>query len=824
MANRYYVGPAAGAWNLNANWSAASGGAGGASFPIAGDNAFLDAGSAGNGPTLTVAAACDQLDCTGFTGALDLGGFALTIAKTVFKLVAGMTLSAGAANPALDFTAVAGAVAITSAGKDLGSIRCGNAGAGGTYQLQDALAVLRDVDLVNGTFQFNNQNAVISRDLLLKATLAAASVVLGSGTIEIRRNIDSLVANAINAASAGTSTVKLTGDGGIIFHGATTITFYRLEIASAGKTTTFSQLAAAHVNCVVVQGLKLQGGAVTVAGAFLNYFDWLMVNFLSTSDPTLVDAVATTTCQCPIRVFGQTGAVGTFTLNLPSAMSVPGTYVTSPPLSLGFTGLAVPSYLKLGRVVSITGNLYFLGAVAPAASGYFDLNGFNLTVSGIMGTPSGYAGLGVIVGNATLSIGQDFVILGTGVMPAYTTYILDISAGGTVAIGRDLLVTSAIRNTIKLLGTLAVGRNWDTSIMPGWFFAEPDAGTVQFTAAGPFTIAAYSAERWPTVNILGGGSITLPNGFNCYNLIITAGLVTAGNPLIVRNVLNNNGTINLGSNPVYIGGGFINTGTVNGLATANVLLYGALVRLSGFNPITLTMYPTCSRLQLESAMNITTFIILDRPTPGIVYYLAGATFNIGTFNSQISAPDGCVQFVSSVPGLAYKWRVTVLTSLANIWPRDNDASTSPVPPVGGLSNRDLGNNIGWTLNTKGLAKLITDDVGTDQLAANNIGPFQYCWLVGTSVVNLTAIAAAFAAGANNWHRKTNIPFAILDNLKLGSTYYFAIGLLDDRNRRQTPNVVGGDYTSLLITQGESGGGGGGGHKSAVASSKTPWPG
>jgi hypothetical protein len=314
-----------------------------------------------------------------------------------------------------------------------------------------------------------------------------------------------------------------------------------------------------------------------------------------------------------------------------------------------------------------------------------------------------------------------------------------------------------------------------------------------------------------------GGSTTLPNGFDCQTIDIIAGLITVGTSLVIRGVISNAGTLNLGTGTIFAGGGILNTGTINGLATANVVLTGGFERLSGFNPTNLVMTPQCNRLQLESSMTIGTFTIQDRPTPGIVVHLAVGTFNIGTLNSQVQAPDGCVQFVSSIPNTRYVWRVTgAITSLSQIWPRDCDASTSPVAPVGGLSNKDLGNNLGWTLNTKGMAKLITDDVGIDLLADNNIGPIQYCWLVDTSVANLTARAAAFAAGANNWHRKTNIPFAMLDNLNLLTTYYFALALVDDRGRRLTPNVGGGDYQSLTVTQSEGESSGGGQHNLAVS--------
>lgn len=67
MADRYLV--VAGNWNADANWSATDGGAGGASFPVAGDNAYITATSGTKQVTVNVNSACAVLDCTGSTSA-----------------------------------------------------------------------------------------------------------------------------------------------------------------------------------------------------------------------------------------------------------------------------------------------------------------------------------------------------------------------------------------------------------------------------------------------------------------------------------------------------------------------------------------------------------------------------------------------------------------------------------------------------------------------------------------------------------------------------------------------------------------------------------
>ncbi len=75
-ADRYSV--ATGNWNLNSTWSATSGGAAGASFPVAGDNVFIEGGF-----TVTTAAitACANLSiANGST--LTVGGFDITVSGT----------------------------------------------------------------------------------------------------------------------------------------------------------------------------------------------------------------------------------------------------------------------------------------------------------------------------------------------------------------------------------------------------------------------------------------------------------------------------------------------------------------------------------------------------------------------------------------------------------------------------------------------------------------------------------------------------------------------------------------------------------------------
>ncbi|GJM29013.1 MAG: hypothetical protein DHS20C17_16480 [Cyclobacteriaceae bacterium] len=89
-ADRYWIAAGPANWNNAANWSASSGGAGGASVPVAGDNAIFD----GNGLGIcgiNVNVNVDGIDVrAGFSGFITQGsGFTITIGTNNFQQAAG---------------------------------------------------------------------------------------------------------------------------------------------------------------------------------------------------------------------------------------------------------------------------------------------------------------------------------------------------------------------------------------------------------------------------------------------------------------------------------------------------------------------------------------------------------------------------------------------------------------------------------------------------------------------------------------------------------------------------------------------------------------
>jgi hypothetical protein len=94
MANRYWVG-GTGTWNLvnTANWSATSGGAGGASVPVAADAVFFDFNSGGGTVTLAQDVTHTIIGLAGFTGTLDFNSKTISLSGSGTTVVSAGTVT-----------------------------------------------------------------------------------------------------------------------------------------------------------------------------------------------------------------------------------------------------------------------------------------------------------------------------------------------------------------------------------------------------------------------------------------------------------------------------------------------------------------------------------------------------------------------------------------------------------------------------------------------------------------------------------------------------------------------------------------------------------
>lgn len=187
-------------------------------IPGAGDDVKLDATS-GN-VTLNAAFSCLTFDCTGYTGTLTHNsGITLTVAGSLFKLVAGMTYTLGSAtSSALAFTqSSAGVVSITTGGKTLGNVTTasGLTVSSATYQLQGTTTVGATASWIHNAGTLDSNSQAWSVGLFQSNNSNTRTITLGSSSVTLTGGVTSTVWNTNTVTgltfTAGTSTITLTG-------------------------------------------------------------------------------------------------------------------------------------------------------------------------------------------------------------------------------------------------------------------------------------------------------------------------------------------------------------------------------------------------------------------------------------------------------------------------------------------------------------------------------------------------------------------------------------------------------------------------------------
>ena len=236
MADRFWVG-GSGSWDATSttNWSATSGGAGGASAPTSADDVYFDVNSnVGTGAfTVTVTgtmaspALCRDFTASGLDGALTF-----TMGATAWLDCFGsMTLPAtnfsvsGTAGARIRFTATTTGKTITTNGVTL-ALGGSNSnidfnGVGGEWTLGSALTVGGSINIFNGTFITANYNLTANINFFFAISSGSRAVYLGSSAVSVTGTFgNSGTANTTGLTwDAGTSTISF-GNSGAVFNGS----------------------------------------------------------------------------------------------------------------------------------------------------------------------------------------------------------------------------------------------------------------------------------------------------------------------------------------------------------------------------------------------------------------------------------------------------------------------------------------------------------------------------------------------------------------------------------------------------------------------------
>lgn len=364
-ASRFLVAGGTGNWNSTTNWAASSGAGSGASFPVAGDDVNIDAGSGTANITVNVASACSTITViNAYTGTWTETNTITTTGNVTWG--SGMTIT-GAGNWIWN-----GSATITSNGKTFsGGLTI--SGAGMTITLSGDCTINGAVDhtTTGTTCTINNNNF----KLLGNYTASSGRLLAGSATLLV-------------AGTTGTSTLNCSGtvSNPVVFNSTNAISI--AAWGQAGGSITYTAASS-----ITSTGLLSITGSLTLNVSAIN---WNSVLFNASTTYTLS---------------GILNVTGTLTLN------------TSPTFSGAFDincgSLTVGSS---GGIVTMSGNINSSGTISSGAATITTFNGaFNVNASGSVtigtnwsGTATlNYTGTGTFGGATSASILQMNTIINT---------------------------------------------------------------------------------------------------------------------------------------------------------------------------------------------------------------------------------------------------------------------------------------------------------------------------------------------------------------------------------------------------------------------------
>lgn len=281
MANRYWVG-GAGTWDATTttNWSASSGGAGGASAPTSSDSVIFDTLSNATAYTVTLGTNAVCLDMT--VGKPLAGNVTMSLSATaVINCYGSLTLAAtgitwtGTSGSKLFFLATSTGKTITSNGVNLGSTYLTLNGVGGGWSLGSAFLSGGTFAITTGTFDTANYNLTIYNFL---ANAGTKTISLGSSTVTITAapfGTEWLMTSATTTFNCGTSLITFTNriygfnSGGQTYNNISFLTAQNVSTGVSGgaficNNLTFRKYSALGLGLFVIYNNITVNGTFTI--------------------------------------------------------------------------------------------------------------------------------------------------------------------------------------------------------------------------------------------------------------------------------------------------------------------------------------------------------------------------------------------------------------------------------------------------------------------------------------------------------------------------------------------------------------------------------
>ena len=547
MADRYWVG-GSGTWNTSSttNWSATSGGAGGASVPTVADNVFFDQAAT---YTVTMTGALNCLNITvsagtvtfanGTSPTLNVRGSMTLVAGTVWSATGDITFSATTAGQTITTNGTTISAAITFSGT------------GGVWTLGSALTTTSTITVNLGHLNTSTSNYSITAARISAAASSNVTLTLNASTVTLSSTTP-WTFNSPGTLSAGTSTINITSAAGCTFTGGSR-TYYNVAFTGAptlathtvniNDSNTFTNLSFTSPSTEVTYTVDFKAPQ-TITGTFSGSGSQVNKRILYTATVFSPYNPQTITLGSPATISNadfRNLAFATSTVNATTGGSDCGNN----------SGITFPApktvYWNLAG-----SNTWWSNGWASTPSGTPDISNYPLAQDTAAFTDSG-AVTSIILNDATKTIGT-----------------IDMSA-------RTLAMTVNLAATTKICGS--------------WYNG---AGT---TFSGTGSISFFGRAGSP--NYISGNGVTFTNDIISTDKITNITLLSNVTLTSARGVSLARGTLSLGS---YT----LTTGTFSGTNTDNPVTYPLIA--FGTGNITLigsgTVFSAGNMLQMNGSRTV----------------------------------------------------------------------------------------------------------------------------------------------------------------------------------------------------------------------------
>jgi hypothetical protein len=562
-ANRFWIAGAASNWNNTANWSNVSGGAGGFSVPVAGDNVTFDNGGAGD-CTFDAAVSVATLTVSAtYAGTISQG--ANTITTTGAVAVGGGSFTGGSANMVFGGAFTLSGTATFTATTALLEFQNNCAFTAGTFNhnngsVQYNRAAGLTISGLAETFynlEFVGNGAAITLTggaLSVSNTLTISGgslLTLNTGTVNAQGDI--VITNTATGGG-GTALIDITGTGAQNFTGGMTAGFGALPQLTINKPSGTLNL----LNFPSVANNFTYTSGTVNAGASTLCFTRAAVNYTLTGSLSLANMLFTAAANFTATIAAGTTITCTGNLTMAGNANITlntGTIDVGGNLVLTNTGVAGGGSATIAMNGSgaqiidgsaITGNENLLPILSINATGTISLLG-NIS----LGNSLTYVSGSLNAGSSTVYAATSLTITGT-----FSLYNLTLNRGA------NQTVTIAAGSTVTATNLLDMEN--------GAFNLTINTGT----------IAVQGNIVDNNTGLAGGGTGTILIDGTGAQVISTLGVIDQGSfPAVTLN--NTSGSIQLPSLMTVLGNWTYIAGTLDVTTNNSTVVFGKTLTLSG---------------------------------------------------------------------------------------------------------------------------------------------------------------------------------------------------------------------------------------------------